>query len=272
MQPLRDQPLHANVRRMRERRRNSTRARGTLLPTELLLLAASGVVILVTYLAWTPCAGSMLEGTQFDPSPNEWASFTEACHAAMDHGDGFPVSGWLESPLQRTVNGLNAIALLLLGGAWLMLVRNWHPRGVLRLVLASLPGMLNLWLAGVAALAFVWPPAEAPAAASIAALLMDITWLVSVIALLADRDMPLSVVLATRVVLLALATTAASFGHLLVDYSVMINFSEANWDSPPGSGYLTAFSIALFAILSMLLGGLGRLERRRLVREPVAPG
>ena len=52
----------------------------------------------------------------------------------------------------------------------------------------------------------------------------------------------------------------------------MINFSEANWDSPPGSGYLTAFSIALFAILSMLLGGLGRLERRLLVREPVAPG
>lgn len=259
---------------MHEGRRNTTRATGGLLVTELLLIAASGMVVWITYLGWVPCAGSMLEGTQFDPSPYEW-TFTEACHAAMDHGDGFPVSGWLESPLQQTVNGLNAIALLLLGVAWLTLVRSCRPRGGVWLLLASLPGLLNLWAAGVAAFAVVWPPAEFPAAASLAMLLLDIAGVVGVIVLLAGSEIWPSPLRAIRVVLLALAATAGSFGHMLVDYAFMLDFSEANWDSPPGSGYLNAFSIALFAILSMILGALDRLRRarpERLVEEPVAVG
>jgi hypothetical protein len=244
----------------------------SLLIPELLLIAASGVIVWVTYLGWTPCAGSMLEGTQFDPTPHEW-TFTQACHEAMDHGDGFPVSGWLESPLQRTVNGLNAIALLLLGVAWLMLVRNWGGlrRGV-RMLLAALPGLLNLWLAGVAAVSFVWPPSEFPGLASVAMLAMDLAGVAAVVVLLASpAPGSASIARSIRVVLLALATTAASFGHLFSDYAFMVGFSEANWDSPPGSGYLTAFSIGLFAILSMIVGAVGRLRGprpSRLVNEP----
>ncbi len=233
------------------------RAGGFLL-TELLLIAASGVVVGVTYLGWVPCAGSMLEGTQFDPTPHDW-NFSQACHEAMDHGDGFPISSWLESPLQQTVNGLSAIALLLLGVAWLMLVRNWGIRGRIRMLLASLPGLFNLWLAVIATAAFIWPPAETPTAASTTILLMDVAGFVGAIVLLTGSPTSLPAGSGIRVIFVTLAVTAPSLGHLLTDYIVMAGFSEANWDSPPGTGYLTAFSIALFALLSMIVGVIARL-------------
>ena len=34
-------------------------------------------------------------------------------------------------------------------------------------------------------------------------------------------------------------TTAFGAIHTIVEYVIMTNFSEANWDSPPGTGYLT---------------------------------
>ncbi len=250
------------------------RAGGFLL-TELLLIAASGVVVWVTYLGWVPCAGSMLEGTQFDPTPHEW-DFSMACHEAMDHGDGFPISSWLASPLQQTVNGLNAVALLLLGVAWLVLVRNWGLQGRLRILLASLPGLVNLWLAVIATVAFIWPPAETPAAVGITILLMDVAGFVGAIVLLTASPTPLSAGSGIRVILVALAVTASSLGHLLTDYMVMIGFSEANWDSPPGTGYVTAFSIALFALLSMIVGLIARLwtnlRPSQLLQQPVPAG
>ena len=250
------------------------RAGGFLL-TELLLIAASGVVVWVTYLGWVPCAGSMLEGTQFDPTPHDW-NFSKACHEAMDHGDGFPISSWLESPLQQTVNGLNAIALLLLGVAWLLLVRNWGIRGRIRILLASLPGLFNLWLAVVATAAFIWPPAETPTAASITILLMDVAGFIGAIVLLTASPTSLSADRGIRVILVTLAVTAPSLGHLLTDYIVMTGFSEANWDSPPGTGYPTAFSIALFALLSMIVGVITRLwtnlRPSPLLEQPVPAG
>lgn len=260
---------------MKEGRQNHRPRAGGFLLTELLLIAASGVVVWVTYLGWVPCAGSMLEGTQFDPTPHEW-DFSKACHEAMDHGDGFPISSWLESPLQQTVNGLNAVALLLLGVAWLMLVRNRGIRGRIRILLASLPGLLNLWLALVATVAFIWPPAETPAAGGITVLLMDVAGFVGAIVLLTASPTSLPAGNGIRVILVALAVTAPSLGHLLTDYMVMIGFSEANWDSPPGTGYLTAFSIALFALLSMVVGLIARLwtnlKPSQLVQQPVPAG
>lgn len=245
-------------------------ARGLLI-AELLLIAASGLVVWITHLGWAPCAGSMLEGTQFDPTPHDW-NFTEACTAAMDHGDGFPISGWLESPLQQTVNGLNALALLLLGVAWLALVRGWGVRGR-GWLLASLPGLANLGLAGVAAAAFVWPPAGVLAVTSVGMLMMDLAGIIGVIAVMASAGATHSTASWIRVVLLGLAVTAAGFGHLMTDYLVMTSFSEANWDSPPGTGFLTAFSIGVFALLSMIVGAVGRLvppRPSRRVAEPAA--
>lgn len=233
--------------------------------TELLLLAASGVAVWVTQLGWVPCAGTMLEGTPFDATPHDW-NFTAACQAAMDHGDGFPISGWLASPLQQTVNGLNAVALLLLGLAWLFLVHRCQVRGRVRLVLAALPGLLNLWLAAVAAAAFLWPPAEVPVAAALAILLMDIAGVVGALALFADGATPLGAGSGVRVILLTLAVTAPSLGHILTDSMIMGTFSNANWDSPPGTGYLTAFSIALCSVLSVIVGAVGRRRRRRPAR------
>lgn len=249
------------------------RPTGGFLAAELLLIAASGVVVWVTHLGWAPCAGSMFESTQFDPTPHD-ANFSPACYEAMDHGDGFPISSWLESPLQQTVNGLNAIALLLLGLAWVLLVRSRGVQGV-RALLASLPGVLNLWLAAVATAGFIWPPAETPGTAGIAILLMDIAGLVGVLVLLSGTAASRSAGSGIRIVLLAFAVTAPSLSRILTDYLVMSTFSEANWDSPPGTGFLTAFSIALFAILSMIVGVIARLaglRPARLVTQPAAIG
>jgi hypothetical protein len=40
---------------------------------------------------------------------------------------------------------------------------------------------------------------------------------------------------------------------MIVEYVVMINFSEADWDSPPGTGYLTVATITISAILTVIM-------------------
>jgi hypothetical protein len=48
---------------------------------------------------------------------------------------------------------------------------------------------------------------------------------------------------------------ATAFGaiHTIVEYVVVINFSDANWDAPPGTGYLTVATITISAILTVIM-------------------
>jgi hypothetical protein len=39
----------------------------------------------------------------------------------------------------------------------------------------------------------------------------------------------------------------------MAEYMIMIKFSDANWDSPPGTGYLTTATIAISAILTAIM-------------------
>jgi hypothetical protein len=48
-------------------------------------------------------------------------------------------------------------------------------------------------------------------------------------------------------------TTAFGAIHTIVEYVIMTNFSEANWDSPPGTGYLTVATITISAILTVIM-------------------
>jgi hypothetical protein len=40
---------------------------------------------------------------------------------------------------------------------------------------------------------------------------------------------------------------------MMADYAIMSRFSDANWDSPPGSGYLTVAVLTISAILTAIM-------------------
>ncbi|MEN0070131.1 MAG: hypothetical protein AAGC63_03885, partial [Propionicimonas sp.] len=56
-----------------------------------------------------------------------------------------------------------------------------------------------------------------------------------------------------------------SFGWMrtIGDYAVMLGLSNANWDAPPGTGYVTVAVIGLSALLAPCLGLWGRRVVRR---------
>jgi hypothetical protein len=50
----------------------------------------------------------------------------------------------------------------------------------------------------------------------------------------------------------------------MAEYAIMIRFSDADWDSPPGFGYLTVVTITISAILTAIMT---RLARHRDVQD-----
>jgi len=56
-----------------------------------------------------------------------------------------------------------------------------------------------------------------------------------------------------RVVVALWGTTAFSNFHQMLEYMIMIGFSERDWDDPPGTGYLTVATITISAILLVIM-------------------
>jgi hypothetical protein len=56
-----------------------------------------------------------------------------------------------------------------------------------------------------------------------------------------------------RLLVVLWGTTAFGFIHVMTEYVIMIRFSDANWDSPPGTGYLTVATITISAILTVIM-------------------
>jgi hypothetical protein len=48
-------------------------------------------------------------------------------------------------------------------------------------------------------------------------------------------------------------TTAFGGIHTIAEFIVMVNFTEANWDTPPGTGYLTVATLTISAILTVIM-------------------
>ena len=48
-------------------------------------------------------------------------------------------------------------------------------------------------------------------------------------------------------------TTAFGRFHGMLEYMIMIGFSDADWDTPPGTGYLTVAAITICAILIVIM-------------------
>lgn len=199
---------------------------------QLLLILAGLALAASTWLYWQPCAGSMLIGTPFDPFPT--GTISQACTTQMDAGPGFPLVEQ-GATVSSAAGFVRTMALILLALAGVALATRVPGLGIL----GTFPAILTLALAG-RTLFPLGDPYD-----GVFELLMgpiELMAIVAYCALVATRSEPRPGYFATVAVLL-LATTSAGFGHLAADYAVMIGISQANWDTPPGTGYLTATTL-----------------------------
>jgi hypothetical protein len=207
-----------------------------------------------TYLYWLPCRGSMLEGTLIQPSSGDGRTYEEferldpavkaamrACEARMD-GDISGQAPWTSE--------MFVLAMALAGLAWLTLVvgLRWQLRTKAVAALATVGMALAVAvtigdaeraednpLLTVLPVALEW--------SALLALAMIWVWQPEV----RTRRRFL------RVVVALWGTTAFGNFHQMLEYMIMIGFSERDWDDPPGTGYLTVATITISAILLVIM-------------------
>lgn len=202
-----------------------------------LLLCAGLAAGWATYLSWLPCRGSMLVATPLGPAD---ADVPNACYERMDQGLPLDVGAVGAASLVNELIGLTLLAAAL---AWLVLVitsrwRRWERWCLLSLAVA-------LGLASVA----VWLGARAGDALFAVLVLITLTALVVALVLLARMADGDSDVRRMWVPLLAVGSLGL-FGRV-GEYLVMTMWSELNWDTPPGTGYLGA-GLLVVASIAML--------------------
>jgi hypothetical protein len=209
-----------------------------------------------TYLYWLPCRGSMLEGTLIHPSSGDGRTYEEytkldpaikaamrACEARMD-GDISGQAPWTSELL--------ALAMALAGVAWLTLVvaLRWQLRTK---AVAAVPGLATVAMAlAVAATIGVERGEDNPLLETLSA---AVEWS-ALLALAMIWAWQPDVRTRRRFLRVAVAlwgTTAFGMFHLMLEYMIMIGFSERDWDDPPGTGYLTVATIAISAILLVIM-------------------
>lgn len=218
--------------------------------TSVLLVAAAVATGWATYLHWLPCrgtlfSGSVVRGYQYGPG------FSDACHHRMDAGLPFP---YPPEPSEQTpwASELGVLAMALAGTAWLLLVlgMRWSLRTK---AVAVLPGLATLVLAAISAVATADTTRSAdeyvsgwflvaPEAAALVAMVAIWLWEPEV----HGRGF-------VRVLVVAWGTTAFGIVHLVAEFVFMIAFSDANWDVPPLTGYVTVATLIVSAVLTLTL-------------------
>ena len=204
-----------------------------------LLLASGAAAAGSTYRYWLPCRGSMLSGSVF----RDYAygpDFTDACLRRMDSGTPFPFP--LTGPESTPGSPQLAVAAMVLAGlAWIVIVlgSRW-PRWIA--VVAVLPSVAT----------FAMAPLTAPHTSWLLLMIIDLAALVALIAILDGRPELRAV---GRLRLVAALWGAAAFGAVpsMLEYLIMVRLSDANWDTPPGTGYLLAAVPVAAAILTTIL-------------------
>jgi hypothetical protein len=203
------------------------------------MLAAAVAAAWSTYLQWLPCQRSM---------PDE-------CWRRMDAGISFTGMGFPYLPdlaeAPPWVSELGTAATVLVGVAWLTLVLGMRWQLKTKAV-AALPGLATLVAAYVGTV-------DDASTRGDDFLVYSLLWLgiegSAVVALLAigawQREVSGRVVL--RLVVVLWGTTAFGFIHGMADLFPMIIFSDAIGDTPPGTGYLTVATIAISAILTLIM-------------------
>lgn len=214
------------------------------LSSATLIAGGAAVYAAAVTLYWRPCAGSMLNGSILRGYRYE-SEFTEDCLIAMDQAPGFHLpelgAGW------TPIGSLGVVAALLLSAAWWVLLPALQVPKRTRLV-AALPGVLGLVLLGLEVARSLNAATPGP--------------IIPVIAVLVDLSVPIVVValhragvtglMLVRVTMVALAATVTGVVHQSAEYFVAIVLSDANWDTPPGSGHLTVTFLWLTASLTLV--------------------
>lgn len=218
--------------------------------TSVLLMAAAVAAGWSTYVHWLPCRGALLSGSVVR-GYRYGSDFSDACLRRMDGGLPFPYPA---EPSEQTpwASELGVVAMALAGTAWLLLVlgMRWSLRTK---AVAALPGLATLMLAAISmvAIADTARRAEdyvtgwllvAPEVAALAAMVAILRWQPEV----AERGL-------VRVLVVAWGTTAFGFAHMLAEHAFMIAVSDANWDVPPLTGSVTAATLIVAAVLTLVL-------------------
>ncbi len=238
--------------------RASTR-RPWILASLLLLggaLAAAGAI----RQHWLPCRGSMLSGSVLHGYAYG-RDFSKSCLKAMDSGFGFVGSATAGQWSAELVFGTIAVVLLALSWTTVVVASGWTPRTRL---LALLPAVatastLVLNVGGVA---------ETLGLIGTALLLAPNVLAVVAFVAIGLREEPGAAVM-SQVSLVLGASTAVGLVPAIAEYAVMVWVSDANWDAPPGSGYLTVAMVALLALV-LLVVTLGRGPSRPTAERTMA--
>ena len=220
------------------------------LVSALLMLASAAAAIWSTYLHWLPCRGSMLNGSLLRGYTYE-ADFTAACLRRMDAGLPFP-STFDTDDQAPWASELGVAATVLAALAWLTLVfgLRWSLRTKAVAALPSLAAFVVAVVCGVALAGVVSSPDEfllvrlrlAIDGSALLALIMILAWQPEV------RGRGL-----LRLLLVLWGTTAFGIVHAIVQWDAMVTFSDANWDVPPGTGYLTGTTLTISGLLTVLM-------------------
>jgi hypothetical protein len=137
---------------------------------------------------------------------------------------------------------LNIATTALLGVAWLALVlgMRWQPRTK---AVAALPGLPTLAVAAVLAIGGRDQEGSVPMLLMLSIELSAAGALFAIMAWQRDVDGRRFL----RLLVVLWGTTAFGAIHTIAEYLAMMIFSERDWDTPPGAGYLTVATIAMRA-------------------------
>jgi amino acid transporter len=221
------------------------------------MLASAVAAAWSTYLYWLPCRGTMLEGTLIHPYTDDGLSYEEyerlepavkasmdACLRRMD-GDISEQAPWTSELL--------VFAMVLLGVAWLTLVLGlrWQLRTK---AVAALPG-LGAVVAALAVAATIGDADRGEDHPLLTILPTAVEWsaLLALAMIWAWQPEVRTRRRFLRIVLALWGTTAFGIFHQMFAYMIMVGFSERDWDEPPGTGYLTVATIAISAILIVIM-------------------
>ncbi|HKH56505.1 MAG TPA: hypothetical protein VKA58_13730 [Propionibacteriaceae bacterium] len=146
---------------------------------------------------------------------------------------------------------LGVAAIALLGLAWLILVFGLRLRARTRVV-SALPGVATLGMAAMAATAIA-DTGRNPEhyLAGWLWLAVDASAVIALSAIWGWEDFGGSWFL--RLVITIWGTTAMGAIHGGAEYATMTMFNDANWDIPPGTGYITVAVVTISAALTMIM-------------------
>ena len=212
------------------------------------LLGAGVTAGVATYQRWQPCEESLLVGTVLEPfSPR--TDFSDECLRRMDGGTLFPVPDIAER--SSGVAELGSTAMMLAAFSWLVLVLAMRWSNKTKAV-AVLPALVTLVLSGAAAGGIGATRYSSESVSLLLVLAIDLTAVVALLAIWAGEPDVRGLGL-LRILILLWGVTSFGIFHLATDFMIMMGWSSANWDVPPGTGWLTVMGLVASAVLSAIL-------------------